>query len=294
MRETTVQFGADKALAGVVTDPAGDGNGIGVVFLNAGFTHHVGPQRLHVRLARQLASCGFTCLRFDYSGIGDSPRRVGARSFAERAVEEASSAFDLLQQTRGLERFALFGICWGADNAVRVAVSDHRVAGVVAVDFYAVMSTRYFLRFYLRRLLNPASWGNVFLGRSNVFTRLRELLGSLRKSGSGEAPDLGGGQAASADDLLPVLPPAQILQDITALVAERRVHMAFAYATVGGSYDRYVIDFRGPMQELSKTCPLRTRVFEESDHIFTLLHSQQALSEFVAEWASDLASTTPG
>lgn len=286
-----MQFGEDKALAGVVTDPAGDGNGVGVVFLNAGFTHHVGPQRLHVRLARQLSAAGFTALRFDYSGIGDSPRRPGARSFAERAIDEATSAFDLLHSTRGIDRFALFGICWGADNALRVASADSRVVGVVAVDFYAVMSSRYFLRFYLRRLLNPASWGNVLLGRSNVFTRVRELIGSWRKSKPAAEADLGGGQAASADDLLPVLPPEQILADITHLVEQRRVHMAFAYATVGGSYDRYVIDFREKMSVLSKTCPLRTRVFEESDHIFTLLHSQDKLSDFVGEWARDMSSS---
>jgi hypothetical protein len=293
MRETTVQFGSDKALVGVLTDAAAEANGLGIVFLNAGFTHHVGPQRLHVRLARRLAALGFTALRFDYSGIGDSPRRQGQRSFAERAVTEAEEALDLLRATRGIERSALFGLCWGADNAVRVAAADARVVGVAAVDFYAVLSARYLVRFYLRRLLSPRSWGNVLRGRSAVFGRLRQLVESWTNARPPLPKDLGGAVAA-AQDLLPVQPPAQVLGEIERLV-ERGVHMAFAYATVGGSYDRYVIDFRRRMRELGTTGRLRVRVFEAADHIFTTLQSQAALGDFVEEWARDVArSTQPG
>lgn len=286
-RETTVQFGADKALVGIVTDPTAESNGLGMVFLNAGFTHHIGPQRLHVQLARRLAALGYTSLRFDYSGIGDSPRSSTAKSFADRALAEASDAFDLLAATRGIERSALFGICWGADNAVRVAAADDRVVGIAAVDFYAIMSTRYFLRFYLRRLLNPRSWANVLRGQSAVFGRIGQLVGSWTKSKSAGDPDLGGGVAASADDLLPVRPPEQILAEIERLV-ERGVHMAFAYAKVGGSYDRYVIDFKQRMTELAQTGRLRVEVFDEADHIFTLLHSQAKLGDFVEAWARNL------
>ena len=56
MRETAVLFGAQKSMVGVVSDPApGAAPTIGCILLNAGFTHHIGPQRAYVLLARELA-----------------------------------------------------------------------------------------------------------------------------------------------------------------------------------------------------------------------------------------------
>jgi hypothetical protein len=44
---------------------------------NAGMLHRVGPYRLHVRLARDLARMGFSSLRVDLADTGDSPLRPG-------------------------------------------------------------------------------------------------------------------------------------------------------------------------------------------------------------------------
>ncbi|MGH9337465.1 MAG: alpha/beta fold hydrolase, partial [Vicinamibacteria bacterium] len=63
MSEKTLLFGKTKSLAGVVTDPVGGRNlrtpPLGFVILNAGIVHHVGPNRIHVKLARRLAEAGF-------------------------------------------------------------------------------------------------------------------------------------------------------------------------------------------------------------------------------------------
>lgn len=282
MKETAVTFAS--GLVGVVTEPAAASNGIGAVFLNAGFTHHVGPQRLYVQLARALAALGYTALRFDYSGIGDSPARAGAQSFAARALAEAKEGMDLLAQTRGLERFAPLGICWGADNALRVATADPRVVGAVAVDFYAVMSARYFVRFYWRRLANPRSWGNILRGRSAVWSRAAQLVRGRSRAATRDV------ESATADDLLPVRAPDDILADLDALIA-RGAHLLFAYATVGGSYDRYVRDFRKRMNELARTDRLRVAVFRDADHVFTSLASQRELISAVTGWARQLAAS---
>lgn len=287
MNESPVLFGEGKSLVGIVSDPEVESNGLGFVFLNAGFTHHVGPQRMHVQFARQLARAGYTCLRFDYSGIGDSPRRSGSVAFADRAIREAVHALDFLESSRGIRRCAVFGICWGADNAIRLAEVDARVVGVVAVDFYAVMSTRYFLRFYARRLLNPASWINVFRGKSAVFGRAVQLVKSVTRSSPDQEVD-----EVAEGDLLPVRSPEQIRTALSAMV-ERGVHLAFAYATVGGSYDRYLTDFRAHMQRLEATGRLRVKVFGDTDHVFTLLHSQAGLWGWVEEWARALAASAP-
>ena len=71
--ESACAFGDQHQLIGVHTEPTGHYQGQPcAVFITAGLLHHVGPNRLHVELARQLARQGAPGLRFDLSGTGDS------------------------------------------------------------------------------------------------------------------------------------------------------------------------------------------------------------------------------
>ena len=75
MRERAVRFGKTAKLVGIVAEPnPTEQSGTdkpAVLMLNSGILHRVGACRLHVKLARSLASEGHTVLRFDFSGIGD-------------------------------------------------------------------------------------------------------------------------------------------------------------------------------------------------------------------------------
>ena len=76
--EEAVIFGENHSLDGIITNPAAAGpidSSPGVILLNSGLVHRVGPNRVYVKLARRLAGLGLTVLRFDYSGVGDSPNR---------------------------------------------------------------------------------------------------------------------------------------------------------------------------------------------------------------------------
>ena len=56
--ERAATIGSDPQMVGIVTRPAGDDRPrsmTGVVLLGAGLVHHVGPNRLMVRLARRNA-----------------------------------------------------------------------------------------------------------------------------------------------------------------------------------------------------------------------------------------------
>jgi alpha/beta superfamily hydrolase len=120
MMEEAVSFGPAGALQGVVTLPKGDDKTEwGVVLLNAGVVHRVGPNRLYVQLARSLAPHDFTTLRFDFSNVGDSPGREDNVPFERRAVEEVRHAMDWLSNEHGCRKFALMGVCSGAEVAPR-------------------------------------------------------------------------------------------------------------------------------------------------------------------------------
>jgi pimeloyl-ACP methyl ester carboxylesterase len=98
-----------------------------ILLVNAGSSYRIGPGRLYVRLARELAREGFRCLRLDLNGLGDS---VAANSLYENdpypatAFQDIETAFAFARKQLGAERFVLMGLCSGAYAAFQTAVQS--------------------------------------------------------------------------------------------------------------------------------------------------------------------------
>jgi len=118
--EEVVRLPAGEGLAGILTHSSDlvSADHPAALLLDVGLTYRVGPSRLHVRLARQLATSGIPTLRFDFSGNGDSPHRSDALAFAESAPLETTKAMDWLSQRLGVQRFLLLGILLGREGGV--------------------------------------------------------------------------------------------------------------------------------------------------------------------------------
>ena len=72
-KETPVQFGPDGSLIGIITTPAeGPLAPVACLMLNMGANHHIGPRRINVKLAREMAGRGISCIRMDLAGLGDA------------------------------------------------------------------------------------------------------------------------------------------------------------------------------------------------------------------------------
>jgi pimeloyl-ACP methyl ester carboxylesterase len=99
-----------------------------VLLPNAGSTHHVGPSRLYVLLARRLAQAGFRCVRFDLPGLGDSV--TGNRDDENNPyVPEASLAIaSVIKAVSGknADAYVLMGLCSGAHTAFHAALDLDR------------------------------------------------------------------------------------------------------------------------------------------------------------------------
>jgi hypothetical protein len=77
----------DIGLFAITTEPDDPGPRPWVMFLNVATEHHIGPGRLWVDLARQWARHGVRSVRFDVSGVGDSPVHSGQRENVQYASE---------------------------------------------------------------------------------------------------------------------------------------------------------------------------------------------------------------
>ncbi len=266
-RESVVEFDGDTHLVAIATEPAKSRANPGVVILNAGVLHRVGPHRLHVRLARRLAGAGFVTVRVDLSGIGDSRAVPGDLDFRDSAVADTRQLIDRLGANGGPSRYVLFGVCAGADNALATALIDARVEGVVLIDPAAYASPQARLREALRKLRSNGAVGA--LKKSAAALRRRLAPATARTS-----------EAAAQSARQP--PPAALFGAELGQLADRGVRILMIYS--GALSVRY-----NHPQQLFETFPaLRGRVevafFPDANHTFTERAAQAALLNTVQAW----------
>lgn len=142
VQERPVQVPTSDAssLFGVLTEPQGVAPPPGrpaVLMLNSGAVHHIGPNRLWTRLARQWAARGVTVLRIDLSGVGDSPARPGAPEnvvYSAHAMKDVADALAYLRGTLGAGECHLLGLCSGGYHAFKAAVAGQPVASSTVIN----------------------------------------------------------------------------------------------------------------------------------------------------------------
>jgi pimeloyl-ACP methyl ester carboxylesterase len=290
MREEAITFGQKNSLVGVLTDSAtGPANGakIGAILLNAGVIHHVGPGRIYVKMARQLASLGFTVLRFDFSGIGDSKPRYDNLPFEKSSIDETQRAMDLLAARRGIRRFILIGGCSGARVSFATASCDPRLLSVILINFEVTSDEdreldtdsnrrkdeHYYLNFAIR---NYRSWRKLLTGEAE-YRRIFGVVASqlCRRFAKGKAES----------------EPAQwkaFRKDLNAII-QRDVRPIF----VCSESDPALTELReAGGRELAELCSqnkMELVVIRRADHTFSSLDDQERLINALRQRASQIA-----
>lgn len=272
IRERALKLGRSAPLVGILSEPppetASDARPC-VLLLNSGILHRVGACRLHVRLARRLASEGCVVVRFDFSGIGDSDVRRDGLSYEENSVVELRETMDQLGRTRGLESFVPMGLCSGADMALEVAKVDERVRGLGLIDLWAYRTPGYYLRHYGPKLFDLGTW------RHAIQVRLDE-----RRAGAPDAP----GEDLDLPTYVREFPPRAAARRDLAALAARRVRLCCIFS--GGQPDHY--NHQGQMRAAFRSVDfgdlLDERYIPGSDHIFTNLAHQRLVIDSISEW----------
>ena len=285
MTEKVVLFGKAKSLVGILTEPTSgtsSNNFPAIIILNAGLLHRIGPNRLHVAIARKMAAAGFFVLRFDFSGIGDSSVRGDNLPFKKSSICETQEAMYYLNSSRGIGKFILVGVCSGANVAFKTACGDQRVVGVVGIngsyfdteeieglDQHIKSSIQN--RYYRKNLFNYRSWWRVITGKSNLFSIMNLIISKAKGLLSRNEGVL------SETDLSAKWSP----------LIERGVDLFLIYSEGSMALDTFRITLENHLSELKSSGKLWIEVVEHSDHIFTLLWSQKLLVELIHQWTRD-------
>ncbi len=281
IEEHPVLFGPTSTLFGVLTRPAVDAPApVACLMSNFGVTHHVGPRRIQVKLARRLAREGVATLRFDMSGIGDSPPSRSARAFDDQAQDDLRAAIDHVQTALGIDKVVVFGLCSGVPHGLRLALADDRVTGLLAFDGYRFPgrwsnTMRLLQRFRKAPFAQGAHW-------------IKRLLGAARPKDN----------MLERDDPENRVTAAAFARSMDALVA-RDIAVYLIYSATQHKHDRnkdQLLALRGA-PFLDK---VRYEFMPGVDHSFTLISGQAFFSDAVCSWVREVAqkvsqrATAPG
>jgi hypothetical protein len=271
MPERAFRFGRARHLVGVAGLPPAAHGAVGVIVLNTGLMHRVGPFRLHVDLTRRLNALGYPTLRFDLSTMGDSGASAEAGSREQQIRADVGDAAALLASQAGCTRFVLVGLCRGAQSAHIAACAVASVAGTIFLDGYIYRTTGFKLRHYLPRLLSPARWRGFFA------RKLRQVM---------EPEEVSFGS---------VYPPrAQVRGELVDMLA-RGLKLYFVYS--GGIGEQ----FNHPRQfgecygrKVARHPALRMDLLDGTDHTYTLVCDRERLFGHVEAWLLEHFPPMPG
>jgi pimeloyl-ACP methyl ester carboxylesterase len=290
MREEAVLFGRTRSLVGIMTYPleSGGGNKLpAVIILNAGIMHRVGPNRLHVKIARTLAAMGFVALRFDFSGVGDSKVREDALPFEKSAVDEAQEAMDCIREATGTEKFVLMGMCSGATISFKTACRDPRVEGAVLInarmhlhpmndELHDYIRNRALAHHYWRIALfssfRAKNWLKAMTGKVESWKIISKMVMGF------EIGSLFGHQRKVSSEVNHVWANLRSL-------SERGVRLLHIYSEGDEGLDYLHVILGDKLKEWRSDGRLSMEVIQGANHTFTLLWSQEHFLNVIQDWA---------
>jgi len=274
------RFGPGGRLAGVVTEPVSSAaRDTGILLLNAGVVHHVGPQRLWVTLARRLAQCGFTVLRFDHAGLGDSLHRDDGLPWDQSSLADVTDAIAWLEQSTPCRQFALLGLCADTLTAFRAAQRDTRVNALVLLTALLedpatvpeevvaeAMDRRVGRSYVTQKATSGEAWKRLLTGQVNAGRVIRTI-----------------GRTAFAPARTAEHRPgtAEAVAGLERLL-RRGTPVSFLYAEPGTVLEYFRMTIEPRLAELRAMGRLDVTVFKGADHTFTARRDQARVVEAIA------------
>lgn len=289
LTERPVQLRSTVACFGIVTEPGeGDLRRRAVILLNVGAEHHIGSSRLYVSLARRWARQGYTVLRFDLAGLGDSetrPERADDEVYPPAASDDIRAAVEFLRARYGVGEITLAGLCSGAYHALRAAVAGVPASrlllvnpltyfwkdGMTAEDMHRSLEVARSLAYYRQRLFSESLWKKLLRGQLSLWRVLRVLV---------QRPMLP--LAALCRDWarrLKIRLPNDLGADLEELTG-RGVQLSFIFSRGEPGLDRLLLQCGATIKRLAPQC--RLHVIDTADHIFSRSAARSRLEEILS------------
>ncbi|WP_061169137.1 alpha/beta fold hydrolase [Caballeronia hypogeia] len=292
--ERPVRVG-EEGLFGVLCEPR-TGSPRGAIFLiaNTSASARMGDSRLSVRIARELARRGIASLRFDARGRGDSPAAPGevqsdtafGRIYASVATDDTAIAARWLAR-QGYKSIFSFGVCSGAYHALKAALVEDAITGVITVNLPTFkkpadvapdglrQATRNSMAGYALSMLDPKKWKAILRGEKQLTRVLRFVLGYMMTRVRSRVVDVLRLDRLSQTTVELATEPGPIIRALAA----KRVKTVLVYGAYDAGMDLIAAHFGKQGARLSRFQDVRMAIFPNVDHsLFMSAASAQVIA----------------
>lgn len=291
VRERAVSIGERPGLFAILSEPASSAprRRTALLLANTGANHHVGPNRMYVKMARTCAARGFPVLRMDLAGIGDSPARDGGpvnKPYAPDGIRDLELGMVALRERTGADRVAVLGLCSGAWAAFQACLAGLPLAGQILVNpqtFYwhegdsldvAPGVTYEKVQHYRQSALRWESWKKALTGKIQYRALARLLARRARDVAKTRAQRL-------ARELGVWRPAEDVGRDLRTISdGGVRTLIVFSEGDPGIDYLRRHGD--RDVRRLIRRSNFRIEYVADADHTFTSQDSQRRLGAVLA------------
>jgi alpha-beta hydrolase superfamily lysophospholipase len=285
--ERPVFFGSTAELFGIVSEPReGETRRRAVILLNVGAEYHIGSSRMYVSLARRWARHGYTVLRLDLAGLGDSGTRPGRPDnevFPPAALDDVRAAIEFMRGRYNVGDITLGGLCSGAYHSLRAAVAllpVNRILivnpmnffwkeGMTAESLQQSVDVARNLGFYRERMVSPMIWRRILTGQLGLWRLVRILLKRPLLTLESTLRNLA--------RRLRIRLPHDLGWDLEA-IGSRGVRIVFVFSRGEPGIDLLKLQGGSSVRRLGDHC--RIHIIESADHIFTQ-SGQRAILESI-------------
>jgi len=281
-REEVVAFGSGGSLIGIVTHP--DRFDVGypaILLLPANGWPRTGHSRLLVTMGRRFAGLGFLCLRFDYSGVGESAPRRDEVPKDRSDILETIEAMDFLETTFGVPKFVAVGFCRGARTCFATAAQDLRISGLALIQIDILVASRQESaiwteqgsRAVFQSLGRRSSWMRLLRGQADYRARLATIFARVKLKVGGDGRQNESNQVASA----------------LASLSGRGVRIRFLFSP-GHAGHQYLQTVLKSQTQFHQPLPgMRIETLSQPGHDFHTQAGQRALFQATGDFVTECA-----
>ncbi len=303
----------NETLFGVVHVPdTSDDRKMGVVIVNPGIKYRVAPNRLNVKIARNLCAKGYTVLRFDPSGVGDSEGELPSGSLVAdiwEQVQEGLFVDDMVVAGRflieeyGVDGNIFAGSCGGAITSLMAATKDERVHALLLIDIPVNLraanmtfadkvveggeGAERLFKVYIAKIFQPQSWLRLLTLQTNFRALLKVLKMKARQKLGLVTTDEK--RAREIEDLIKKRKLNKFFFDSVEQLVASQTKMLFVTAEKDPGTEVFNRFFRdGYMKSMKESGKLQQlsdiAVVEKANHVYTFEESQKSLLSQVDAW----------
>ena len=292
-------------LFGMLHIPEKPKKNVGIIILSPGIKSRVAPHRLYVKMAEYFCALGFTVLRFDFYGLGDSEGEVDEKHVADfygsvqvgRYVDDTIAAMDWLEKECGISKFVLAGLCGGAITGLLTGAKDKRVeclmgqsipiildsSNIVYDEFLTDVELEKKGEGYLGKLFDIKSWHSwirFLTFRSDYRLIYRSVLQPLLKKNNDKIEATPNECNGTDNNKNPLFPKA-----FESMVSSGR-NIFLIFAEADRLYWQFEENFRKPYQQyfIEHENNIRVHVIKKANHIFSFSEWQEEMLQVFEKW----------